>query len=677
LAVDVGGTFIDYVLLEESSGELVIEKQRATPGRLADELLDGLRRLPAPAAAINQLCHGTTVALNAIIQERGARVGLLTTAGFRDVLEVGRGGRPEMYNFLYVPPPPLVPRYLRREVVGRVDARGKELMALDLESVDREVDALVGMEIESLAICFLHSYANPTHERRAADRVMQRHPELPVTTSSEVVREWREYDRTSTVALNAYIRPFFESYVSALEGGLQAEGYDRPLAVMQSNGGVISASRAAALPVRTLDSGPAGGVIGAHALARRLHLSNVICSDVGGTSYDVALIHGGEILEKTRTTIGDRPVLGPSIDIASIGAGGGSIAWLDRGSVRVGPQSAGADPGPASFGLGGTAPTVTDCHLVLGRLDPERFLGSRMRLHPDAARRALETDICEPTGMSVDEAAAGILAVAETNMMYAIRMMTVERGLDPREFALLAYGGGGGLFATATAAELEIGTVIIPRAPANFSAWGILTSDYREDASATRVRRLIPSEMSDLVSELHTLTEAAIGELERYGFGRDAITITLRADLRYLHQEHTVTIPVSTQLLTDGSTLLTGLREAFVKNHRQLYGHGQPDAPMELVTVRCRATGHVAEPEIAEWPAMPPPVAIGDRRTYFPDIGTRVPTPVYRREDLGLATRITGPAIIEEWTTTILIPPGWGAEHDNLGNLLLEPVSTR
>jgi N-methylhydantoinase A len=673
LAVDVGGTFIDYVLLDEETAEIAVEKQRAAASRLAEEVVEGMRRLPIPANEIKQLFHGTTVALNTLLQGKGAKVGLLTTAGFRDILEIGRGGRPEMYNFLYIPPEPLVPRYLRREVVERMTPDGETVVPLDTQSVDREVETLVAHGVEALAICFLHAYANPAHEQEAARRIREQHPDLPVTASSDVVREWREYDRACTTVVNARLRPFFARYVEELDSRLAEAGVRRPLALMQSNGGAISAARAALLPVRTLDSGPAGGVIGARALTAELGLRNVICTDVGGTSYDVALIHEGEILEKTLMTVADRPILGSAIEIESIGAGGGSIAWIDhRGSLRVGPQSAGAEPGPACFGLGGELPTVTDCHLVLGRLDPGSFLGARMALDVDAAWAAIDTQLCGPTGLGRIEAAAGVLAIAETGMTYAIRLMTVERGLDPREFSMLAYGGGGGLFAAATAEALEINTVIVPRAAANFSAWGILTSDYREDVVTTNVRVLTPENTSSIVSEFQSLTGEAISRIAEYGFSAAEIGIEFRADLRYEQQEHTVTVAVEADWLLAPGVFGQELREAFVARHRQLYGHGQPTAPIEIVTLRARAIGGVKRPAPMEWPQMPDASPAASRETYFPEQEQYLTTPVYQRDTLGRGAQVGGPAIVEEWTTTILVPPGWRGVIDRLGDVVLQ-----
>jgi N-methylhydantoinase A len=669
LAVDVGGTFIDFALLDEQSGELVIEKQPATPATLVQEFLTGMERLPVPASDLERLFHGTTVGINTVLQERGASVGLVTTAGFRDVLELGRGSRPELYNALYLPARPLVPRYLRREVAERLAADGSVLEPLDVDAFDREVDYLVEQDVDAIAICFLHAYANPAHERAAAGRVRERHPGLSVTASHEVATEWREFERTSTTVLNAYIQPLMRRYLGELRERLSAAGYEKPYALMQSSGGVISAERAAERPIRTLESGPAGGVIGAQALAQELGYRNVICADVGGTSYDVALIEDGKILETTETSIGRRPVVGPIIDIVSIGAGGGSIAWIDElGGVQVGPQSAGAYPGPACFGHGGTEPTVTDCHLLLGRIDPENFLGSRMKLDVEAAERALRERVAEPAGLDLEEAADGVLSIAETNMVFAIRAVTVERGLDPREFVVFSYGGGGGLFAAAVAEELEVPTVVVPRAPANFSAWGILTSDYREDVALTQVQPLEKREVAAVTQGLRELASDAVRELGDYGFTDDEIDVLHRVDVRYAGQDHTLTVPIDPEWLDDSDALLSGVRQRFVAAHTQLYGHGTLDPPLELVTRRARAVGRVSRPKIAETSAQSDAVPRGTREVFFRGIG-RVDTPVYDREKV---QSVEGPAIIEEWTTTLLVPRGWRARAGRLGTLTLE-----
>lgn len=671
-AVDVGGTFIDLVMVDGRTGEVTIEKQSSTPDRLADEIVAGMGRLPVPIAGIGRLFHGSTVVVNAILQERGAKVGLITTAGFRDVLELGRGNRPDIYHWLVTPPDPLVPRHLRREVGERIGPDGTEIAPLDLAEVDREVDELVAFGVEAVAVCFLHAYADPSHEVAAARRIRGRHPDLSVSVSAEVAPEWREFERTSTAVLNAFVQPLFSRYLESLRERLRDHGYDRPLAVMQSNGGVIEAARASALPVRTLQSGPAGGVIGARALAAELHLLNVICTDVGGTSYEVALIQDGEIVERPESEIGRRPVLAPFIDIASIGAGGGSIAFLDdTGSLRVGPRSAGARPGPACFGFGGVEPTVTDCQLLLGRLDPDRFLGSRMRLDPEASRRAVAERIATPLGLNLEEAAAGVLTILESNMSNAIHAMTVERGVDPRDFVLLAYGGAGGFFAAATAEELDIPTVVVPRAPAVFSAWGLLCSDYREDASLTHVRTLETSNVQQIVDDLRTLRRRVLSELASHGFPEAEVEIGHRLDLRFEGQEHTIGVPIDAGWLADAEGFVAGSRERFTRMHRRLYGHGDPDGPVEVVTARCRGTGAIERPRWPAWDAREHGEPRTIRAVHFRTLGT-VDTPILDRESLAAGQTVRGPAIVEEWTTTIVVPPGWCAAVDDLGALKME-----
>ncbi|PXY18103.1 hypothetical protein BAY59_34835 [Prauserella coralliicola] len=670
VAVDVGGTFIDFVMLDEASGELVIEKQPSTSAKLVEEFLAGLGRLPVDIGEIERIFHGTTVAINTILQERGVAVGLITTDGFRDVLALARGGRPEIYNLFYEPVRSLVPREMRAEVRERVAGDGTVVEPLDEAGVLAAADLLVRRGAEAIAIGFLHSYANQAHEQRAAELVRAAHPGIAVTASSELITEWREYERTSTTVLNTYVQPGFQRYIGDLVRNLRAHGYDRPVALMQSNGGVIAEHAAARKPIRTLESGPAGGVIGAAALAARLGHPDVICADVGGTSYDVALIEGGQILERSETAVAGRPILGPTIDIVSIGAGGGSIAWIDhRGVLQVGPRSAGAHPGPAAFGLGGAEPTVTDAHLLLGRLDPQRFLGSRMQLSLDAAAAAMRSRIAEPLGLSVEEAAAGTLAIAETSMTYAIRAVTVERGLDPRDFVMYSYGGGGGLFAAAVAGHCEVGKVVIPRAPANFSAWGILSSDYREDAVLTRVMALEESRRAEIVTILTSLAGQAADQVAQYGFTGDSLITTYQLDVRYAGQDATIPVPVEPGWLDSGAGLLSRVREGFVHAHRQLYGHGAMDADLELVHCRARVVGPVTAPD---WPLWTNEVTAQPReirKVYFGQ--GPVDTAIYERDALAVGQSVPGPAVVEEWTTTTVVPPGWLLEVDELGNMII------
>ncbi|QIB67018.1 hydantoinase/oxoprolinase family protein [Kineobactrum salinum] len=563
-----------------------------------------------------------TVGINALVQEKGVPVGLLTTAGFRDVLELGRGARREVYNFTYKDAEPLVERYLRREATERLAADGSVVTPLDLKSVDREVDVLLEDGAQAIAVVFLHAYANPAHEAAAKARIEERHPGLSVTASHEITAEWREYERTSTTVLNAFIQPIVEDYLKGLTAELAHRDYDSPVAIMQSNGGVCSAEVAGKKPIRTLMSGPAGGVIGACRLARKLGHANVICADVGGTTYDVALIEEGQILERTDTEVCKRPIVSPLIDITSIGAGGGSVGWIDhRGGLCVGPHSAGADPGPACFGRGGREPTITDAHLLLGRLAADAFLGGRMQLDKEAARAAVEA-LGVRLNLDTQQSAAGICTIAENNMANAIRTKTIARGLDPRDFAMLSYGGGGGMFAAAVCEELEVGTLLIPPAPANFSAWGILSSDYVEDAMRTRVQPFDHEAVMDITSTLQTLHTQARAAVADYGFAAHDIEDIIKLDLRYTGQEYTITVACDSAWLQDPDQLLKGARGSFVETHRQLYNHGAADAPMEVVTMRCRATGRVTPPPLPKVArSTGEPQAVDSRPIYFTGSG--------------------------------------------------------
>ena len=671
IAIDVGGTFVDFVLLDEATGEITLEKQPSTPERIVEEVGAGIGRLPVRLAEVGRIFHGTTVVVNTIVQEQGVQVGLLTTTGFRDVLEIGRGSRPEIYNPHYTAPRCLVPRYLRREVPGRLSAAGEEVVPLDLDAVDREAGLLAGHGCAAIAICFLHSYGNPDHERRAAERIRERYPGIAVSASHELVGEWREFERTSTTVLNAYVQPQFAGYISNMTQRLAADGYASPLAMMQSNGGVVAADRAADRPITTLESGPAGGVIGAESLAGELEIKNLICFDVGGTTVDVALIDHGEIIERSQTYVARRPVMGPTIDISSVGAGGGSIAWIDhRGALRVGPQSAGAAPGPACFGHGGTEPTVTDCHLLLGFLDAGTFLGSRMQLDQAAALRAL-TALAGELGLSAEETALGVLRIATTNMTNAIRSITVEKGLDPRDYTLLSYGGGGGLFAAAVSEELGVRSVIVPRAPANFSAWGIVCSDYREDNSRTLVRPFSGECLGEMLGGIAAMKRENLDRLRHYGFDNRDILSDTRMDVRFAGQEFTVTVHVDEPWLGEPDTVLDGVRARFVTLHRRLYGHGEPDAPLEIVTLRVRSVGQVARPSWPVWPAGDAAEPWGTRNTCFATGDGKQAIPVYNRDDLVRDQQVIGPAIVEEWATTSAVPPGWTLTVDRIGNLVL------
>lgn len=673
LAVDVGGTFIDYVLLDEASGEIVVDKEPAFKDEVGRQLFVGYDRVAAAAVGgIGRLIHGSTLAINTILQESGARVGLITTRGFRDVLAIGRGNRVDIYDFFYDPPAALVPRRLRREVSERSGPRGEVVTPLDLGELEREARFLLAQGVEAVAICFLHAYANPRHEQQARDWLVAAAPELFVSCSHEVANEWREYERTSSVVLNSYVMPTVGRYLGEIESGLAQRAFAGDFAIMQSNGGVMPPAVAKQVPLRTLESGPAGGVVGARALAEALAEPNVICADVGGTSFDVALVHGHSVVERYKTEVNKRPVLAPTADVISIGAGGGSIAWIDeRNALRVGPVSAGARPGPACFGFGGDRPTVTDCNLILGRLDAENFLGRRMRLDRAAAEAALSR-VAEPLGMSLLEAAGGVVRLAETNMVYAIRQMTVERGHDPRRFALLAYGGGGGLFAAALIDDLEIPRAIVPANSAVFSAWGLLFADYREDAWLTRVFAITEASREEFAGIVEGVAAEAAERLARHGIERDAARVGVRADVRFVGQEHTLIVPIQRGL--DPAALAARLKDDFADRHRAQYGQADASRDLEVVTIRATATASLSHPSLRRLEAAGGAAEPGaTREVWFGSAagGAMLPTAIFARAGLAPGASVSGPAVIEEWNATTLVSPGQVALVDELGNIVI------
>jgi N-methylhydantoinase A len=670
LAIDVGGTFIDYVLFDERTGAVSVDKEPAYRDEVQDQLFVGYDRVVDGAPPLARIIHGSTLAINTILQESGAKVGLITTNGFRDVLELGRGNRTDIYDFFLNPPKVLVPRFLRREVTERVGASGEELIALNLDDLRREAEFLVHSGVDAVAVCFLHSYANPEHEKQARAWLVDEYPSLIVSTSHEVATEWREYERTSTVVLNAYLMPSLTKYFSDIEKGLGERGFSGDLAIMQSNGGVMPAGVASQIPIRTLESGPAGGVVGARVLAGAMGESNVICTDVGGTTFDVALISGGDVIERYKTQVAKRPILAPITDITSIGAGGGSIAWIDeQNSMRVGPMSAGARPGPACFGFGGDKPTVTDCNLLLGRLDRDNFLGRRMRLSVDAAAAAVAT-VAEPLEMDLATAAGGIIRLAETNMAYAVRQVTIERGHDPRLFSLLAYGGGGGFFASALMKDLETSRAVIPEAAAVFSAWGLLFADYREDASVTRVFPITDDNHDEFVDLARGVVSEVLPKLARHGFDITKAITTVRTEIRFVGQEHTLTVPIS--LDGDAASVVRRLREDFSGRHLAQYGQADISRGIEVVTVRATALGQVSHPSLIKPLSNREPVVPRSvRRVWFSGANEFVESTIWAREDLVPGAQVDGPAVIEEWNSTILVAPHQMATVDEFGSVIL------
>ncbi len=667
VAMDIGGTFTDFVVLE--GGELGMTssgKVLTTPANPADGVLEGLRQFTSELTAVDFLVHGTTVGLNAFLERKGTRLLLIMTDGLRDAYSIARHDRKELYALRYHKPERLVPRRDVVEVVERLRWDGAVETPLDRESIEPLIARIRDEGIEAVAICLIHAYVNPKHELELRDLLRAEFPELSITLSHQIAREWREYERASTAVLNAYIAPRVERYLGTLEHELAELAVSSPLYVMQSNGGITSAHSARRQPIQTLLSGPVGGTIGGAALGRTTGRPNLLCIDMGGTSFDLSLVIDGQPTVATETELEGLPVLMPLVDIHTIGAGGGSLAWLEAGGVRVGPQSAGADPGPACYGRGGTQPTVTDANLYLGRLDPGYFLGGRMSLDQAAAERALAS-VAADVGLGTVELAEGMLAIINARMADAMRTITVKQGIDPREFALVAFGGAGPMHAVWLAEELEIAEVIVPWSPGTFSAWGMLQTDMRHDVVRSFYQPLAGVRDDEVAAALESLEAEGSQLLEQEGIAPDARYFARSADMRYVGQEYTVNVPL-------GSTIsLDEIDGVFHDAHRVRYGHSTPGAPVEFVNLRLAAMGRIAtaaSPYHA--PADGAEPLLGTRTVVF--AGVEHETQVLLRDRLAFGSRHEGPVVIEEQSSTTLVPPGHVAALDEHGNIVITRI---
>jgi len=671
-AIDVGGTFTDIVVLDTATGETRLEKTPTVPSAPAEGVVAAIRKGCVGVADSPAFFHGTTIGLNALLERKGSLVGLITTEGFRDVLEIGRMNWP-MYRLHWRKPDPLVPRYLRREVTERVGADGTVLEPLAEDDVIRVVGELVAEGVEAVAVCLLHSYAYPEHERRVGELIASSWPELPVTLSHAIAREYREYERTSTAVADAMIRPRVAAYVERLEGGVRAEGFRGNLFITRCDGGVMGAEEARRRSIRTLLSGPASGVMGVAALGKWIGVENLIAVDMGGTSFDAALVVDGEPILRPGTEINGFPLLMPVIELATIGAGGGSIAWIDAGgTLSVGPQSAGAVPGPMSYGQGGTEPTFTDAALITGLIDGSYFLGGEIELDLGLAADVIRRGIAEPLGLSVEDAASGIVELTEAKMAATIEEITIGKGYDPRDFTLVAYGGGGPLVAGALAKRLEIPRAIIPVSPATFSAWGMLTLDVVHDWSRTHVAPLERLEPKAIAGALEELAAQAVEGLERESIPPESRRIQSFVDLRYEGQEHTLTIPIDLGGQAAGERV--SVRRSFDERHAVTYGYTTL-APVEIVAYRVRAVGVLPKPRRPELAAAEDDVARarkGDREALHRESGGRVVFDVFDRERLLSGDAVVGPAIVEERTATTLIAAGQIARIDVVGNIVID-----
>ena len=674
IAVDIGGTFTDVVAADAESGRVHTAKVPSTPERLVDAVREGAGRVLAEAGAsprdVERFVNGTTVGTNAVLERKGATTAVLATEGFEDVLEIGRLKRTRIYDLFIEAETPvfLAPRRRRRGVRERLAADGSVVTPLDEEQARAVIRELrEEQDVEAFAVSFLHSFRNPVHEERVRELVREL-PGIGVSLSSEVDPMFREYERTVVTAFDAYLRPVIEGYVVELAAELAALGIEAPLQVMQSRGGITSADLAGKRPVSVLLSGPAAGVIGGTFAGRRSGFESLITIDVGGTSADVSLVEAGRPLVSTEGTIDTYPLRVPMIDVSTIGAGGGSIAWVDAGGgFHVGPRSAGADPGPACYGRGGTEPTVTDASLLLGYLDPGYFAGGTLELDPDAARAALAA-LGERLDLSATEAAAGVHRVANARMADEIRLVSIRRGYDPRRFALVLLGGAGPLHGGRLASELAIPTMIVPPVPGVLSALGLLVASV-EHGRAETVAVAADEATPVLFEETFGRLEAQVAALMAADRVPDGAAVTARsADMRYIGQSYTLEAPVALDL--DEAAIGEAV-QSFHEAHERVYGHSSPSAPVEFVNLRVVQSWGLPQPELASAAGEDERGAAGGRRAYFEELGGYVETPVFRRGRLREGDELVGPAIVEQADSTLVVYPGHRAALDAAGNAVV------
>ena len=692
LGIDIGGTFTDIVLIGDD-GTVLTQKVPSTPDNYAEGIVTGLA--PLLPRQITEVVHGTTVATNTILERKGALTGLITTKGFRDVLEIGRLRYPRLYDLTWEKPMPLVSRRLRREVEERIGANGEIVQPLDIEEAREVVRWMLAQNIESLAVCLINAYINPDHERQLGELIRELAPDLPLSLSCDVLPEIKEYERTSTTVINAYLQPVVSSYLHSLSDQLNQQLTHTddalPLYVMQSNGGVMSAESAAEMPIHIIESGPAAGVIASLTLAERVGLTNVLTLDMGGTTAKASLIENGQIMHSPEYQVGGGVSVGtrlskgggyplrvPAIDIAEVGAGGGSIVYLDTGgALRVGPQSAGAVPGPACYALGGEEPTLTDANVVLGYLNPEHLAGGALPLNAEKAHQTLHDKIAAPLNLSVPDAAHGVYRIAAANMARAARAVSLERGRDPREFVLCAFGGNGPLHATELAESLGMKQILIPPSPGLFSAFGLLYADIAYHLVQTYKRLLTELNIDDFKEILGQLEVSAREGLMAEGENatqisdsRNGVTMQRAVDLRYAGQSSELTLPIVDADIEQPQFFHT-LGERFAADHERTYGHRAPDDPIEIVNLRLTAMIPTAKSQSSSLQPPGSQTLPPNRRCYFGRETGWLEVPVLSREGLGNESE-DGPFIVEEYDTTILVPPRCTARRDEWENIVIE-----
>ena len=675
VATDIGGTFTDLVAVDEQ-GRIRIAKSHTTPPRFEQGVLHVVQDSGVDPEGMEAFIHGTTVIINALTERKGAKTGLITTKGFRDVLELGRGNRPDLYNLRYEKPRPFVPRYLRQEVEERLNYKGEVLTPLNKEQVKQAVEHFKKEKVEAIAVTYLHAYANPAHEQQTVEMIKELWPEVAVTASCEVTKEWREYERTSTCVLNSYVKPVASSYIDRLEAKLAETGAQGKKYIMQSNGGTTTFAQSKKTPINMVESGPVAGVFGAAVLGQLLGEKNIIAFDIGGTTAKCSLIDKGEVkvttdykIEKTDRTAG-YPIKVPVVDIVEIGNGGGSIAWIDdAGSLRVGPQSAGALPGPVAYGLGGSEPTTTDASLLTGRLSAKNFDNE---VNLEEVSRAVYEKVARHFKIPVHEAALGIIRIANANMLNALKLISVRKGYDPREFTLVAFGGGGPMHAAALARELGVGKVIIPVAASVFSAWGMLMTDLRSDFIQTHIRRVQDLDLKELNEEWGRMETRALAEYLAQEMEQEKIVFSKFVDMRYLGQEHTVKVPVP-HGEWDQQTIQE-IVQRFHELHQHYYTFKLEGAQTQIVNLHLVAFGRVQKPEFYKLQntAGTAAEALLETRPVLYEGAGWLETRVYDRDKLAANVTLEGPAIVEEPSASTVIYPGQTLTVDLYGNLIIE-----
>ena len=678
VAIDVGGTFTDLCALDEGTGSFTFVKDSTTPSNFANGVVTVVKRSGLRGEQIDRFIGtGSTMVINALTEMKGAKTLLVTTKGFRDVLEIQRSNRTDLYNFRYKKPEPFVPRNLRYEVDERMDYAGNVLRPLNEGDVLKAADAAIREKVESLAIAFYNSYANPRHELECYQLLTEKlDGKIPVTMSHQLTREWREYERSNTAVMNAFVQPKVEEYLSTLEEEMAGLGVKIKMHVMQSNGGVSTFEWGKKTPIYQVESGPIGGVIGAQTLGSALGIENIITLDVGGTTAKTSLIDSGKMKINTEYNVGRTqffpgyPVKVPVVDIVEIGAGGGSIAWVDElGSLKVGPRSAGAEPGPACYGKGGREPTVTDAFVLMGMLDPDYFLGGEVKLEPKLAEEAYGR-VAGSLKMKTLDVAMGVVRLATASMVNAMKLISVRRGYDPRDFTIVAFGGGGSMFATALAKELGVSRVIVPRIPGVFSAWGMLMTDLRHDYVQTKVVRFNGESLKSLMEILEEMMRVAYGQMEEEGIEKKDVRFEATFDMRYAGQEHTVPTPVPVGGKGERD-LLSTISRKFQSLHMKQYDFTLAD-PLEVVNVHLTVLGRVKKPGMTKW-APPRGVRKGrlaSRRVVSEE--GRQSVSVHERDGLGAGAVVSGPAIIEEPTSTTILRRGNRMRVDKFGNLVIQ-----